>query len=171
MLYTGMCILSSPHISIYYSLTRARFRVCVCVCVVRVFTATREKRKKSRIQTRRRRREAYVTQTCEYLHCGRGPPNLAFSRVNKKKMYLNPKRFVQKSVTRATIFIFVAQTRRGGSTFEVIFSPRVVVIFKRSIYTHTRRKDHVLFFTLRCVLSNVRLLLVSVVKQSTTREK
>ena len=143
-----MCILSSPHISIYYSLTRARFRVCVCVCVVRVFTATREKRKKSRIQTKRRRREAYVTRTCEYLHCGRGPPNLAFSRVNKKKkMYLNPKRFVQKYVTRATIFIFVAQTRRGGSTFEVIFSPRVVVIFKRSIYTHKKKRSCPLFYS------------------------
>ena len=152
MLYTGMCILSSPHISIYYSLTRARFRVCVCVCVVRVFTATREKRKKSRIQTRRRRREAYVTQTCEYLHCGRGPPNLAFSRVNKKKMYLNPKRFVQKSVTRATIFIFVAQTRRGGATFEGIFSPRVVVIFKRSIYTHKKKRSCPLFYSAVCAL-------------------
>ena len=163
-----MCILSSPHISIYYSLTRARFRVCcLCVCVVRVFTAPREKRKKSRIRTKRRREE-YVTQTYEYALW---TTNSKFGAKRVPKLYLNPKSLVHTSYSRETIFIFVAQTRRGGSTFKVIFS---------SLHPHnnnnTRKRsiyiiEDVLFFTLRTVLSNICLLLVSVIKQSTTRDK
>lgn len=77
------------------------------VCVLCVYLLQREKKEKRAGYKRKEEdeRKEYVTQTCESLHCGRGPPNLAVSRVKKKKkLYLNPKLLVQKSSSQDNFY-------------------------------------------------------------------